>query len=87
MSSGFTSRLFDAAGSRAQELIGGVLSVAGLANFALWTSVGDGSAAVGNLEGGHLSLAANDFGGYAGVHPAYIVAFVVGLAVIAHARQ
>ncbi|GAD53042.1 hypothetical protein MBEHAL_1802 [Halarchaeum acidiphilum MH1-52-1] len=87
MSSSLGSRFFDAAGSRSREFLGGVLGCVGLLHFAAWATIGGGASALADLETGHLSLAAGGLGGYASAHPAYVLAFVAGIAVVCSARQ
>ncbi|GGL30660.1 hypothetical protein EFA46_007090 [Halarchaeum sp. CBA1220] len=87
MSSGLASRLLGAVSSRVQELLGVALSCVGLLHFAAWAANGDGTRALADLQAGQLSLAAGGFGGYASTHPAYVLAFVVGIAIVGAARQ
>ncbi|WP_435097593.1 hypothetical protein [Halarchaeum sp. P4] len=87
MSSGLGSRFLGAMSSRTQELIGGILGCVGLLHFVVWMSAGGGTSALADLQAGQYSVAATQFGGYASGHPAYVVAFVVGVGVILAARK
>ncbi|MBP2250804.1 hypothetical protein J2754_001121 [Halarchaeum solikamskense] len=87
MRSTFGSRFFEAIGSRSREFLGGVVGCVGLLHFAAWAAVGDGAGARAALEAGDPALAAAGVGGYVSAHPAYVLAFVAGVAVLLSARR
>ncbi|MBP1955479.1 hypothetical protein J2752_002402 [Halarchaeum rubridurum] len=87
MRSTLSSRVFEAVGSRSREFLGGVVGCVGLLHFVAWVSVGDGVGSRAALEAGDLALAGTGLVGYASAHPAYVLAFVAGIAVLLSARQ
>lgn len=70
-----------------QELLGVALSCVGLLHFSAWAANGGGTRVLADMQAGRLSLAAGGVGGYASAHPAYVLAFVVGIAIVGAARQ
>ena len=87
MRSTLGSRFFEVVGSRSREFLGGVVGCVGLLHFAAWAAVGNGTGARAALEAGDLALAAGGAGGYVETHPAYVLAFVAGVAVLLSARR
>ncbi|MFB6078073.1 MAG: hypothetical protein ABEJ80_03735 [Halarchaeum sp.] len=79
---GIGRTLIDAVAGRTRSTVGFVLGAVSVGHFARWTGT-DGAGALAGLEGGQLSLAASGFVGYGVAHPAYVLAFVAGVAALA----
>lgn len=74
-------------GGRSQHVVGGVLGVAGVLHFLLWTRGGDGAAFLTDLNAGQLSQAVSFGQEYFTTHPAYPVLFLLGVAIIVRASR
>lgn len=78
---GLTETLGDALAGRAYQLIGVVFGVAAIAHFALWAQAPDQSLDTA-VATGDVSTVIPEVVAYAQGHPAYLLAFVVGAALL-----
>ncbi|SEV97962.1 hypothetical protein [Halobacterium jilantaiense] len=79
----FTGRIGDVVADRPLALVGVVLALAGVTHFAAWTEgAGPGGQFADALGQGNLTGAMPELATYATVHPAYVAAAVVGVALV-----
>ncbi|MFB6072335.1 MAG: hypothetical protein ABEJ88_05130 [Halobacterium sp.] len=77
------STFADGVADRTNQLVGLLFAGGAFAHFAAWSAgTGPGAAFRQSVRSGQLLAAAPEVGAYASEHPAYLLAFVAGLALL-----